>query len=73
MLHVTITQLLWHKHPESDMALQRLYESDRSFSGELDKLLHDEKYLGELLTLPEDQLIQLVNYLNDVSPSPPVK
>ena len=50
------------------MALQRLYESDRSFSGELDKLLHNEKYVDKLLGLPEGELIQVVSYLDDVSP-----
>jgi len=54
------------------MSLQRLYQLDRSFSDELDKLLHDEKYVGELLGLPENELIQLVNYLSDVS-FPPAK
>jgi len=48
------------------MSLQRLYQLDRSFSDELDKLFRDEKYVGELLGLPEDELIQLVNYLSDV-------
>jgi len=52
------------------MALQRLYQSDKSFSAELDKLLHDEKYVDKLLGLPEDELIQVVNYLSDVSCSP---
>jgi len=51
---------------------QRLYDLDKSFSRELDKLLHDEKYVGGLLHLPENELIQLVNYLNDVG-FPPVK
>jgi len=45
---------------------KRLYELDKSFSVQLDKLLHDEKYVGGLLDLPENELIQLVNYLSDV-------
>ena len=54
------------------MSARRLYDLDRSFSQELEKLLHDERYIGELLELPENDLIQLVNYLNDVG-FPPVK
>ena len=52
--------------------VHRLYDLDRSFSRDLNKLLHDEKYVGGLLRLPEKELIQLVNYLNDVG-FPPVK
>ena len=48
------------------MSLQRLYQLDRTFAAELDELLHDEGYVGGLLWLPEDELIELVNYLNDV-------
>ena len=54
------------------MSLQRLYQLDRSFSEKLDELLHDEIYVGELLGLPEDELIQLVNYLSVVG-CPPTK
>ena len=53
-------------------SLQRLNQSERSFSVKLDKLLHDEKYVGGLLGLPEDKLIQVANYLDDVS-FPPVE
>ena len=48
------------------MSLQRLYRLDRSLSEELDKLLHDQKYVDLLLGLPEGELIHLVNYLSDV-------
>ena len=49
------------------MSLQRLYDLDRPSSAELDKLLHDEKYIDELLKLPEGELIHLVNHLSYVS------
>jgi hypothetical protein len=52
--------------------VQRLYQLDRQFAQGLDGLLQDEKYVGELLKLPDKDLIQLVNYLNDVG-FPPVK
>jgi len=52
--------------------VQRLYQLDKSFAPELDRLLHDEEYVGRLLQLPENELISLVNYLNDVG-FPPVK
>lgn len=53
------------------MSLQPLYELDRSFPDRLDELLHDQKYVEELRGLPEQELLQLVDYLNDVrSPMP---
>ena len=52
------------------MSLQRLHQLDRSFPDKLDELLHDMEYIGELLRLPEDALIQIVNYLSDVGFSP---
>lgn len=48
------------------MSLQRLYDLGRTFSDQLDKLLHDEEYVGGLQRLPKDELVQLVNHLNDV-------
>jgi len=51
------------------MSLQRLYDFDRSstqFPDQLDKLLHDKEYVGGLLELPEPELVQLVNHLNNV-------
>lgn len=49
-----------------DMLLERLFQLDRKFAGELEKVLHDEKYVEKLLKLPEKELIELVNYLDDV-------
>lgn len=46
--------------------LQRLYKLDKSFAQELEKLLQNDKYVGGLLKLPEKELIQLVNYLDNV-------
>jgi hypothetical protein len=54
------------------MSLQRLYQLDRSFAKDLDRLLQDKKYQETLLNLPQNELIELVNYLNDVC-SPPAK
>jgi hypothetical protein len=51
------------------MSLQRLYKLDQSFAKDLDKVLHDEKYVNSLLELQQNDLIELVNYLNDVCPS----
>lgn len=51
------------------MSLQRLYGLDRSstrFSDQLDELLHNEGYISELRGLPEIELVQLVDHLNDV-------
>ena len=48
------------------MSLQSLYELDRSFPDRLDKLLHVQKYVEELQGLPDQELLQLVDYLNDV-------
>ena len=50
--------------------IKQLYQLDVTFSEQLDKLLHDEKYVGGLLGLPENELNQLVNYLSDVRFSP---
>lgn len=51
------------------MSLQRLLDLDRSsaqFSDQLDKLLHDKEYVAGLLELPDPELIQMVDYLNNV-------
>jgi hypothetical protein len=48
------------------MSLQRLYDLDKAFADELDKLLHDEEYVHALEVLPERELVQLVNHLNNV-------
>jgi len=52
--------------------LRRLYQLDSKFAQELEKLLQNDKDVGELLRLPEKELIQFMNYLNDVS-FPPAK
>jgi hypothetical protein len=38
----------------------------RHLSDGLDKLLHDEEYVHALEELPERELVQLVNHLNNV-------
>ncbi|KAF9644875.1 kinase-like protein [Thelephora ganbajun] len=48
------------------MSLQRLYDLDRTFPDRLDKLLHDKEYIDELRGLPERELRQLVDHLNEV-------
>jgi len=51
------------------MSLQRLHDLDRSsaqFPEQLDKLLHDKEYVDGLLGLPEPELNELVNHLNNV-------
>ena len=51
------------------MSLQRLRDLDRSsaqFPDQLDKLLHDKEYVAGLLGLPQPELIQLVDHLNNV-------
>ena len=51
------------------MSLHRLYDLDGSsaqFSDELDRLLHEKEYVDGFQKLPEGELIQLVDYLNNV-------
>jgi len=51
------------------MSLRRLFDLDRSsaqFSDQLDELLHDKDYVTGLLGLPDPELIQLVDHLNNV-------
>ena len=48
------------------MSLKRLYDLDKSFSDQLDKLLHDEEYVNGLRELPERELVQIVNHLDNV-------
>ena len=33
---------------------------------QLDKLLHEERYISQLIGLQEDELIRVVDYLGDV-------
>ena len=49
------------------MSLQRLYELDRSFPNRLDELLHDNGYVDELRGLPDRELSELVDHLDEVS------
>ena len=48
------------------MALQRLYGLDKTFPDKLDELLHDGEYVKQLHALPESDLSQLVDHLNEV-------
>lgn len=48
------------------MSLQRLYDLDKTFPNQLDNLLHDKAYVDGLRELPERELVQLVDHLNDV-------
>lgn len=51
------------------MSLERLYNLDRwsvKFSGQLDKLLHDKKYVDGFQKLPGGELVELTNYLDRV-------
>lgn len=51
------------------MSLHRLYDLDGSSaqsSDELDRLLHEKEYVDGFQKLPEGELIQLVDYLNNV-------
>lgn len=48
------------------MSLRRLYDLDKSFPDRLDQILQDQEYVNELRGLPEDELSQLVDHLNDV-------
>ena len=55
------------------MSLQRLYDLGKTFSDQLDELLHDKAYVAGLRELPDCELVQLVDHLNDVrSTSAPV-
>jgi hypothetical protein len=50
--------------------LERFHTLDRTFGGELDSLLHDETYIGQLMGLQGNELIQVLDYLSDVRSSP---
>ena len=55
------------------MLAQRLYELDRSstrFPEQLNDLLHDEEWARQLKPLPEDELMELIGYLDDVRSIP---
>jgi len=51
------------------MFAQRLYGLDRSstqFPEELDKLLHEKEWVEQVQLLPEDELVGVISYLDDV-------
>ena len=51
------------------MFAQRLYELDRSstyFPEQLDELLQDDEWVGHLQSLPEGELVELIEYLDSV-------
>lgn len=49
------------------MSLNRFHQLDGTYAQQLDKLLHDENYVEKLTCLKGDELVQLVDYLSDVS------
>lgn len=57
-------------HMARSTPLARLYDLDKAFAVQLDRLLHDERYISQLMALQEDGLIQVVDYLNEVRLSP---
>ena len=62
-LRTPLLQFLWIMSP------RRLYELDRSsaqFPDRLYQLLHDKEHVECLQKLPEDEVVQLIDYLNDV-------
>ena len=55
------------------MLIQRLYELNRSsnqFSEQLDQLLHDKEWIPTLKLAPDDELVNLVDYLDNVRSAP---
>ena len=49
---------------------ERLYKLDRSsiqFPEQLDELLQDHEWVEGAKSLPEDELVELIDYLDDVS------
>ena len=46
--------------------LNRLYDLDRLYATDLDKLLHDMEYANQLAGAQGNDLIRLVDYLSDV-------
>ena len=58
------------KRSSTAMSLQRIYQLDAEFAVKLDDILHENGFVHGLLQLPEEDLIQLISYLNDVSLPP---
>lgn len=53
------------------MLSQRLYELNRSsarFPDQLNQLLQDKRWVEDLQRLPNDELVELIGYLDNVSP-----
>jgi len=51
------------------MSAQRLHQLDKSstrFPEQLEKLLYDKEWVDQAQLLPEDELVELTGYLNDV-------
>jgi len=51
------------------MLAQRLLQLDRSSAGfpeQLDKLLHDQKWVEQVQLLPRDKLVKVIECMNDV-------
>jgi len=51
------------------MLEQRLHQLDKSstrFPEQLDKLLHDREWVKKVQLLPEDELMEVIGYLDDV-------
>jgi len=51
------------------MFAQRLDQLDRSsalFPEQLDKLLHDQKWVEQVQLLPRDELVEMIEQINDV-------
>lgn len=46
--------------------VQRLYDLDRPFPDGLDELLQDKEYVNQLRELPEQEVFQVVDHLNEV-------
>ena len=46
--------------------LERFYDLDKAFAVQLNSLLHDERNMSQVMELPEDELIKVVDYLSNV-------
>lgn len=56
-------------HPQAilpPMSIQRLCDLNESSTDQLDELLRDGEYVDGLLRLPEPELVQVVNHLDNV-------
>lgn len=46
--------------------LERFYDLDKAFAVQLNSLLHGERHISQVMELPEDELIKVVDYLSNV-------